>query len=267
MLNQFDVIIGTPICRRTSYVLDKFMVNQQEIQRVYPGCMLVIATDEPDFVTELREQVAKYNIKAEVISYETIKSNRHQSYIWNITCGREALRQYMLSTRAEYFLSVDADMIFAPSVIGIMKNEGIGFDVVFSGYIMAALGFYGFGNGCLFFNRETLSKMVFTYFEFKNGQIIDESEAVDWVLFKLRARVRKGVFIAIEHHIGWDKCYCIEPQPMGRFRRLINNPTIRFMIIQISILSRHNIARKLQTITHRGTNSYQKQAAQYREIH
>ncbi len=267
MLNQFDVIIGTPICRRTSYVLDKFMVNQQEIQRAYPGCMLVIATDEPDFVAELREQVSQYNIKVEVITYETTKFNYPRSYIWNITCGREALRRYVLSTKAEYFLSIDADMIFDPSVIDIIKNKSVGFDVVYSGYIMATLGFYGFGNGCLFFNKETLSKMAFTYFEFKNGQVIDESEAVDWVLFKLRARVRKGVFIAIEHYIGWDKCYCIEPQPMGWFRRLTNNPTIRFMIIQVSILSKHNITRKLQTIAHRRTNSYKKQAAQYREIH
>ena len=140
--------------------------------------MLVIATDEPDFVAELREQVSQYNLKADVITYETTKFDQNRSYIWNVTCGREALRRYVLSTRAEYFLSIDADMIFDPSVIEIIKNKSVGFDVVYSGYIMATLGFYGFGNGCIFFNRETLSKMVFTYFEYKNGQIIDESEAV-----------------------------------------------------------------------------------------
>ena len=267
MPNQIDVIVGTPICRRTAYILDKFLANQQEIQRAYPGCMLVIATDEPDFVAELREQVAQYSIKADIITYETTKSDYTQSYIWNVTCGREALRQYVLSTEAGYFLSVDGDMIFDPSVIDIMKNKSIGFDVVYSGYIMATLGFYGFGNGCLFFNRETLSKMAFTCFEFNKGQIIDESEALDWVLFKCHARVRKGIFIAIQHHISGEKCYAIEPQPMRWFRRLTNNLTIRFLLIQLSIFTRCNIARKLQTITHRGTNYYKEQAAQHREIH
>ena len=264
MLNQFDVIIGTPICRRTAYVLDKFLVNQQEIQRAYPGCMLVIATDEPEFVAELREQVAQYNIRAEVITYQVTEFGYPRSYIWNITCGREALRRYVLSTSAEYFLSIDADMIFDPSVIDIMKQESIGFGAVYSGYIMATLGFYGFGNGCLFFSRETLSKMVFTYFEFNNGQIIDESEAMDWVLFKCRARAKKGVFVAIEHYIGKGKSYSIESQPMSRFRRLVNSLAIRYMLIQVSIIIRYNITRQLQAIAHRGTDSFKEQAAQHR---
>ena len=266
MQNHVDVIVGIPICRRTAYVLDKFLANQQEIQRAYPSCMLVIATDEPDFVAELKAQVAHYNIKADVITFETIKSDYAQSYIWNVTCGREALRQYVLSTEADYFLSIDGDMIFNPSVIDILKNKSVDIDVVCSAYMMASLGFYGFGNGCMFFNRKTLSKMAFTYFEFNNGQIIDESEAMDWILFKCRSRVTKGIFIAIDHYISWEKCYSIEPQLMGWFRRLTNNLTIRFLIIQMSIITRHNIARSLQTITHRGTHSSKKQIAQHRKI-
>ena len=265
MQNQTDVIVGTPICRRTAYVLDKFLANQQEIQRAYPRCMLVIAADEPDFVAEIKEQVTHYDIKAEVITFETIKPDYARSHICNITCGREALRQYVLATGAEYFLSVDADMIIDPCIIDIMKNKSSGFDVVCSAYIMASLGFYGFGNGCMFFNRKTLKKMVFTYFEFNNKQIIDESEAMDWILFKCHSRITKGVFMAIDHYISREKYYSIKPQSMSWFRRLINNPAIRFLIIQMSIITRHNIARMLQTTTHRGTNSFKEQAAQHRE--
>ena len=130
MQSQVDVIAGCPICRRTSYVLDKFLLNQQEIQRAYTGCMLVIATDEPEFVAELREQVCRYDIKAEVITYETTKFNYLRSNIWNVTCGREALRRYVISTKAKYFLSIVAYMIYNPSVIGVMKKECIGFDGV-----------------------------------------------------------------------------------------------------------------------------------------
>ncbi len=34
MQSQVDVIIGTPICRRTAYILDKLLLNQQEIQKL-----------------------------------------------------------------------------------------------------------------------------------------------------------------------------------------------------------------------------------------
>ena len=103
--------------------------------------MLVIATDEPEFVAEVREQVAQYDIQAEVITYETTKYDYPRSYIWNVTCGRESLRQYVLATKAKYFLSIDGDMIFDPSVIDIMNHESTGFDAVYSGYIMAVFGF------------------------------------------------------------------------------------------------------------------------------
>ena len=45
-LSKSDVIVGAPICRRTSFALDKFLSNQQEIQKAYSGCRLVLATYE-----------------------------------------------------------------------------------------------------------------------------------------------------------------------------------------------------------------------------
>lgn len=72
-LSKSDVIVGVSICRRTSFILDKFLLNQQEIQQAYRGCRLVLAIDEPDFVTELKEQINRYQMKGEVITYETEK--------------------------------------------------------------------------------------------------------------------------------------------------------------------------------------------------
>jgi hypothetical protein len=40
-----DVFVCTVICRRTAYVLDLFLENQREIQLVYPGCRLILATE------------------------------------------------------------------------------------------------------------------------------------------------------------------------------------------------------------------------------
>jgi hypothetical protein len=251
MASKIDIVIGTPICRRTSFVLDKFLANQQEIQQTYPGCKLVLATDEPDFIAELKKQINHYHLNGGVITYETVKPDYARSRVWSVTCGREALRHYALSKKIEFLLFLDADMIVAPSIITIMKDNCNGFDVVYSGYIMPPHGFLGFGTGCLLINRKTLNKMTFRCYEFNNGQVIDESEMVDWGLFKCHARVNKGIFVAIKHHMDQERYYTIEPRSVGWFKRLTNNLTIRFVLTQMCILARYNIARKLQKIVYR----------------
>jgi len=136
MAAEPDVIVGVPICRRTSFVLDKFLANQREIQTAYLGCRLVLATDEPDFVEELKEQIRLHSVRGDVIAYETTKPDYARSRFWAVACGREALRQYALSSGGEYFLSLDSDMVYAPSVIGTMKDKMKCHDVAISGYSM-----------------------------------------------------------------------------------------------------------------------------------
>ena len=248
-----EVIVGTPISRRASFALDKFLSNQQEIQQAYPECSLVMATDEPDFVAELKEQIKRYHLRGEVIIYETVKPDYARSRIWSIACGREALRQYALSQGAEYLLFLDGDMVYEPSVTSIMKDKIQGFDVVFSGYRKAPYGVWGFGGGCLMINRETLGKITFRCYEFKNGQEIDESETVDMELFSCHARVNKGIFVPIKHYRNSQEYYEIEPQPLGWFRTLTNNLLVRYILIRMGIVVRYNIARKLQALLYKTT--------------
>ena len=44
MATEPGVIVGVPICRRTSFVLDRFLANQREIQMAYPECRLVLTS-------------------------------------------------------------------------------------------------------------------------------------------------------------------------------------------------------------------------------
>jgi len=136
MAAEADVIVGVPICRSTSFVLDGFLANQHEVQTAYPGCRLVLATDEPDFVAELKEQIRLHSVRGDVIAYETTRPHYARSRFWAVACGREALRQYALSSGGEYFLSLDSDMVYAPSVIVTMKEKMKRHDVVMSGYSM-----------------------------------------------------------------------------------------------------------------------------------
>jgi len=244
-LSRPEVIIGAPLCRRTSFVLDKFLSNQKEIQQAYPNCRLVLATDEPDFIAELKQQIDYYNLKGEAITYETVKPEYARSRIWSVTSGREILRQYALSRGAEYLLSLDCDMVYDPSVINIMKEKILGFGVVFSAHRLRPAGKWGLGNGCLMFDRETLSKITFICYEFKNGETLDDSEAIVLELFRCRARVNRGIFVSFKHYLSREEYFADEPQPLGWFRVITSNPVVRYLIARMSILFKYNIARKL----------------------
>ena len=248
MAGEIDVIVGTPICRCTSFVLDKFLANQQEIQQVYPACTLVLATDEPDFVAELEEQVSHYHLKGEVIIYETVKPDYARSRIWSIVCGREALRQHVLSQEADLFLSLDGDMVFDTSVISILKSKVGECEVAFGGYYMPRSDIIGFGAGCVMISREILSKFSFTCYEFSNGEEIDDGEMLDLSLFKCRAKVNKGIFLPIKHYSNSQEYYSIEPQAVSWFRRMANSMTVRYVLVRVSIMAKSNIPRKLKAL-------------------
>lgn len=250
-----DVIVGTTICRRTSFVLNKFLANQQEIQQSYPKCSLILATDEPDFATELRKQIHHYHLRGEVIAYETVKPGYARSHLWSITCGREAIRQYVLAQGVEYLLFVDGDIVFEASVVNIMKDKSRGFDIVWSGYRFPPKCDLRFGAGCVMIRREILNKIPFRCYEFSNGELIFEDELFDLDSFKRRARVDKGIFVPMKHYLNKDEYCAIAPQPLSWFRKLTNCLVVRYALVRMSIAVRHNIPSKLHALLYRTPGS------------
>jgi len=248
-----DVITGAPICRRTAFALDEFLANQREIQRAYPDCELILATEEPDFVDELKERIARYNLRGDAIAFELVRPDYARHWSWAVAGGREAIKQYALSEGAEYLLYFDADMTYAPSVISIMKEKIEGFDVVSSGYRLPRYGAWGFGGGCVLINRKTLNKITFRCYEFKRGYVITEDEWLDVDLFTSRARVKKGIFVPIKHYIEGGQYYAIEPQPVGWLRQLANRPLVRYILVRMSLLFGRNIAGWLHIRLYRKT--------------
>jgi hypothetical protein len=240
-----DVIAGTPICRRSAFVLDKFLTNQREIQQAYPDCELVLATDEPDFIAELEEQLGSHHLRGEVITYETVKPDYARSRIWSVTCGREAIRQYALLRGAEYLLCLDGDMVYDPAVVSIIKTKIQGFDVAYSGFRFRRRGTLGFGTSCFMINRKILSKITFKCYEFRNGQELDDGESIFLELFRCRARLNKGFFVSIKHYMDRHQYYDVEPQPMRWYQTLTHIPMVRYIMTRVAVLTRYNIARRL----------------------
>lgn len=232
--------------RDGAYVLDKFLSNQYQIQQQSPSCELVFATCESDFVNELINLVKQYQLRANVIHFEVIKPDYARSRFWNIACGREAIRQYFLSRpEFEALLFLDADMTYDISVVDIMTRKTAGYDSVFCGYRLRDGGTGLTGAGCLIMTREILGKIRFRCYEFKNGCAISEDNTLEVDLYRAKARIKKGFFLAIDHYFNSNEARHIEPQQMSLFRRIVLHPLFRYCLNGFGILIHINLSWNL----------------------
>ena len=258
MNKAVDVIVGSPICRRGAFIIDKFLANQKEIQRNYPQSELVLATEESDFVEELEKRISFYELRGRVILFEVIKPDYARHRVWNIACGREALRQYVLfQTAAGYLLSLDADITYDPSIIQIMKKEIQGYDVAISGVAHSQRALQG-GRvttlspvSCSLLARDTLEKIKLRCYEFRNGEALDDGIALEMDLIRLRSKIKKGFFISISHYTNESEAVCIDPRPLGLLLRITNSSLVRYGLTRVGIVVRRDISMRLQVLLYR----------------
>jgi len=253
MNNAVHVIVGAPICRKGAYIIDKFLANQREIQQNYPSSELVLATEENDFVEELEKCLSSYGLRGRIILFKVTKPDYARKRVWNIACGREAIRQYVLyQTAARYLLSLDADMTYDPSIIEIMEREIQGYDVVISGQAVRIGPGTSLGPvSCAMITRGTLEKIRFRCYEFKNGEVLDDGLALEMDLARLRQRIKKGFFISICHYSNESEATCIDPHPMGILRKITDSLLVRYILIRASIMFRYNISLRLKLFLYR----------------
>lgn len=251
-MSSVDVVIGTLVIRKASFALNKFLENQKEIQDDYPDSELIIATDEPDFITELREKLETYGIKGSIIEYVTEKPDYAESRIWSITSGRNALREYILKkSEARFLLFIDSDMICDPDVISILEKQIDGdYSVVHSGYLLRHFGVCLIGLGCSMIKKDILRKISFRCIEFENHEVIDEGTLFEMDLVNFHGRIKKGIFLRIDHFTDEDNAISIEPGKISIFRKITTHLYIRYVLTNVSIMTRHDVSGKLQTFLH-----------------
>jgi hypothetical protein len=251
-VSQIDVVIGTTAVRRSSFALDHFMQNLHEIQRNYDRSEVVIATDETDFAEDLDQLLNKYKIFGRVIVYETENPDQRKNQrLCSITSGRNAIVDYLLNSDSPYLLFLDSDMTYDPRIIDIMKREINGHDVLQSGYMVRSktIEAVGFG-GCSLIKREILSKIRFRFYEFENGRVIDEFNIFEYDLVRKGARIRKGVFLSVDHYISHDEAVSINPRNLSAFQKITTFPILRYILLHLSIISRYDITRYLQHLVY-----------------
>ncbi len=244
-----DVVVGVLIYREGAYIMDKFLANQRDIQQEYPGSELVFAVNEADFVEELKQLINSSGVRANVILYETVKPHYAKSRVWNVTCGRESLRKYMLSqTQAKYFLSLDADMIYEPDIVKIMEKEIQGYDIVFSGCPLRDYGIGLAGAGCVMLSRSILEKIRFRCIEFKNGDVMFEDNLLELDSFRLRSRIKRGFFLHVSHYRSANEARNIEPHRVSLYQTITTSMLVRYVLIRASLIVKRNIPWRLKVI-------------------
>jgi hypothetical protein len=237
-----SVIVGTPICRNSAYILDKFMSNQKQIQLSYPSSELVLATCESELVEELRDILAFVELRGTVIKYDVIKPEYAKSNIWNITCGREAIRRYVLDRPgASRLLFLDSDMVFEPPVIRRLEREMTGYDLIFSGYALRNYGKGLVGAGCMMITSNMLEKIKFRCYEFKNGQVIFEDNLIEMDVFQAGGKIRKGYFVSVDHYVNESVAIHLDPQEIDVIRRVTSSSFVRYCLIKASVILKWNI--------------------------
>jgi len=243
MSEPVRVVVGVLIYHAGAYILDKFLANQKEIQKNYPSSELVFATNEPDFVKELEGALSLWALRGKVLCHETIKPEDARSRLWNIACGREAIRQYTLSkTKAKYLLSLDADMTYDPNIIGIMEREIQGYDVVYSGYhTRLGPGIILEGGGCCMLTAAAMKDVRFRCLEFKNGVAIPEDTLLELDLIRSHKRIKKGFFLAISHYDNKGQEKNISPRPVGLYWRITRSVFVRYARVRASIVFKHDV--------------------------
>lgn len=237
------VIVGTPIFRAGAFVIDKFLENQREIQNNYPSAELVLATEQKDYIEELKGMLKRWGVRGDVILFEVVKPDSARILQpWTLACGREAIRQYTLSKmQASHLLFIDSDMTCDPHIINIMLKELGNSDIVASGYPGRLCGIQTGGIGCTLFTRETLNNITFRCYEFSNHRVLADSDMLDMDTFDRRLKFKHGYLLAIDHYDRDGSSRHIEPHPVSLLRKVTNSRLLRYILLKVSMKCKHNL--------------------------
>jgi glycosyltransferase involved in cell wall biosynthesis len=242
-------IIGVPINSKGAYVLDKFLKNQEEIQRnSIISVFTVFATEEVEFAEKLRYELIKYNLKADVIVFDINKPKNAGDRIWNIVAARNAIREYFLRSKADYLIFMDADMTFSPSIVNkLIEKAEKGYDVVYNGYLDKdgrGINLTGFGGTLI--KRWVMERIFFKCKE-RKGRVVDECVFFELDLFRVRARVFRGFLVYTEHY-GKKNVSVSTPRELTFRERVSNSPYFRIPIHALSALLCYDILLKAKNI-------------------
>lgn len=252
MPKDLKVVVGTPVNFERAYTLEKFLDNQAQIQKTYKHYELVLTTSDKQFVPKIRSMCDATQLKSKVLSHDILKPDYARHWVWDVTCGREAIRRYTVSqTDADYLCFLDADMIVGENIINAMIEHLGTCDVLFNGYALREGGLGLAGAGCLILTRKVFEKVAFRCLEFPGGEVIFEDNLLEMDLFSIHARIKKGFYVPSDHYQDAVNYKHTKVQLVGIFRKISNTSLIRYVLIRASVMLKRNIPWRMKITLNR----------------
>ena len=247
-LNKISkVIIGTTITKLPTYILEEFFSNQKEIQENYPDSELVISTSDDNFridvPRELKCKIIKYQ-KPVITDADIFTGNKIR--ILDMVEGRNVARSYFLRSDADYFLSVDADMVYDVNLISILMDEIKNYDIVMSGY-MKKNHRLGYSLGCALIRRKVLEKVKFNCLIFPSSpnmpNIIEDGWMFEHDAIQKGFKIKRGIFVRIDHIVNEKDKLRVIPRKITSWEKIKTNSAIRYLLVKFSILTKRDLPR------------------------
>ena len=241
------VIIGTTLAKLPVYILKEFLSNQKEIQKKYPDSELVISTSDGNFridiPRELKCKIIKYQ-KPVITDADIFTGNKIR--ILDMVEGRNVARSYFLRSDADYFLSVDADMVYDVNLISILMDEIKNYDIVMSGY-MKKNHRLGYSLGCALIRRKVLEKVKFNCLIFPSSpnmpNIIEDGWMFEYGAIQRGFKIKRGIFVRIDHIVNEKDELRIIPRRITTWEKIKTNSAIRYLLVKLCILTKRDLPR------------------------
>lgn len=229
-LNIMKVIIGVPINKQGSFVLDKFLKNQEIIKKnTITPTSLIFTTDEVGYVEELKSKLNTCQLDFEIITFDLIKPIWSKNRIWSITQARESIRKYSTANNADYLIFFDCDMVYENTVINDLINKAeTGFDVVFNSYLLknGKLVMNGFGGTLI--NRKIVETVPFRCYQTRKGDaVIDEGFYFEMDSLKKNAKIFRGIIADSIHFCNQTTFLILKKRPLTSIEKIKSLPLMR----------------------------------------
>lgn len=182
--------------RLESIMLNRFIENVRQMD--YKEFW--ISTDDNEFGEELKEAYPDINI----LIYTPMQPvGAEDKRIWTMTQGRRVLQDTFLKYRCDWFLSLDADMIYDNDAVDKLKRHVGSCKIIQNAYLLRHhIDFkaVGFGLGCSLIHRSVLEKVEFRCKEYSVTHVIEEGNMFEFDATMAGYKVKKGNWININHY-------------------------------------------------------------------
>jgi hypothetical protein len=218
-----NAIIGVPINRKGSYLIDKFISNQISIKNsTVINTKLVFACENKDFISELNSKLSNTNLDYTIISFDVKAPVWARDRIWAITQAREEIRKYSIKLNVDQLVFLDCDMLYSKNIINELTRENsIGYDIVYNAYLLKnnTITFNGFGGTLI--AKKVFSTITFRCYESKNKyRVIDEGFFFEMDAINKNSKIYREILIDSCHYLDTENFLKIKPREKTSFEKV-----------------------------------------------